>query len=817
MAQFKAKLPRLKLRGKIIFAAALVFTIAIAASLTYVITSSRSKDLATADQQLSALAQQRADAISLRVNQYSAVAAATARATEAVIADAGAPLALLGPIVSKQAESVSDAISVLVMLTPDAGLTTRPDFVSSGFGYKDNYLGVDAQRAAPGKPLAMTTLESTDGTGYPWIGDDMKNGDDVAGPTLYSGVLYTSVVSIVHDAAGKAVGVAIVAFDGKTLSDLIGGEPPMGNGFAAVVNADGIWVMSADPKVLGTKATDSYITDAVAGLAKTGTYSTTGAAPDGTMWSLNARAIPLAGSTRKWAAIIGVPQATLLTASNQQLLSFLIGGLVILGLGLVAFFFVGNSIARPVNRMTGVMRKIAENDYAVDVPYANRKDEIGDMAQAVEVFRQNGLKVNAMTEAEAARIIRDQQARMQMMSELREAFGNVVDAAVAGDFSKRVDTEFPDAELNAIASSINNLVQTVDRGVGETGEVLAALADTDLTKRMEGDYAGAFAKLKIDTNAVADKLTDIVTQLKNTSGSLKLATSEILSGANDLSERTTKQAATIEETSAAMEVLAQTVLQNAKRASDASAVAASVTRTAEEGGQVMGAANEAMERITASSSKISNIIGLIDDIAFQTNLLALNASVEAARAGDAGKGFAVVAVEVRRLAQSAASASSEIKGLIEQSVGEVSGGSRLVADAAQKLAAMLQAARSSNELMDGIARDSREQASAIEEVSTAVRQMDEMTQHNAALVEEINASIEQTEAQASDLDRVVDVFTLSDAPAGRPIRIAAAPAKAPPKAPAKGGIKAMQDRVKQAAKSYLTRGNTAVDPEWNEF
>ncbi len=813
MPQLKLKLPQLKLRGKIIVAAALVFTLAIAASLTYVITSSRSKDLATADQQLSALAQQRADAISLRVNQYSAVAAATARATEAVIADANAPLTLLGPIVSKQAESVPDAISVLVMLTPDANLTARPDFASSTFGYKDNYLGVDAQRAGPGKPLAMTTLEAQNGAGYPWIADDMKNGDDVAGPTDYSGVLYTSVVSIVHDAAGKAVGVAIVAFDGKTLSDLIGGEPPMGNGFAAVVNADGIWVMSADPKQLGTKATDSYITDALAGLSKNGSYATTGAAPDGTMWSLNARSIPLAGSTRKWAAIIGVPQATLLVASNQLLLSFIIGGLVLLALGIVAFFFVGNSIAKPVIKMTGVMRKIADNDYSVEVPYADRRDEIGDMAKAVEIFRENGMKVSEMTEAEAARVIRDQQARTRMMTELREAFGNVVDAAVAGDFGKRVETEFPDAELNAIASSINNLVQTVGNGVGETGEVLAALADTNLTKRMAGDYQGAFARLKHDTNAVAEKLTDIVTQLKGTSGSLKLATSEILSGANDLSERTTKQASTIQETSAAMDRLAETVMQNAKRASDASEVAASVTRTAEEGGQVMGAANEAMERITASSSKISNIIGLIDDIAFQTNLLALNASVEAARAGDAGKGFAVVAVEVRRLAQSAASASSEIKGLIEQSVGEVSGGSRLVADAAQKLTAMLQAARSSNELMDGIARDSREQASAIEEVTTAVRQMDEMTQHNAALVEQINASIEQTEAQASDLDRVVDIFNLSENGLARP----AAKSAPAPKAPAKGGIKAMQDRVKQAAKSYLTRGNTAIDPEWSEF
>ena len=226
----------------------------------------------------------------------------------------------------------------------------------------------------------------------------------------------------------------------------------------------------------------------------------------------------------------------------------------------------------------------------------------------------------------------------------------------------------------------------------------------------------------------------------------------------------------------------------------------------------MVSANAAMERITQSSGKISNIIGLIDDIAFQTNLLALNASVEAARAGDAGKGFAVVAVEVRRLAQSAASASAEVKVLIEQSGTEVTGGSKLVADAANKLAAMLTAARSSNELMDGIARDSREQASAIEEVTTAVRQMDEMTQHNAALVEEINASIEQTEAQASDLDRVVEVFSLGES-------ATAAPRRAEPARPAKpaGGIKALQHKVTQAAKSYLSHGNAAVDKDWAEF
>jgi len=462
------------------------------------------------------------------------------------------------------------------------------------------------------------------------------------------------------------------------------------------------------------------------------------------------------------------------------------------GCGLV--WLLISNIGLPISRLTKMMRRLAGGEFAVEITDAVRRDEIGDMARAVEVFRESGIKVAHLTQAEAAAVVRNQEERGRMMAELQVAFGDVVDAAVAGDFSRRVQAEFPDSELNALAESVNNLVDTVDRGIGATGEVLGALAQADLTHRVVGDFKGSLGRLKDDTNLVAEKLSDVVTRLKGTSRSLKTATGEILAGANDLSERTTKQASTIEETSAAMEQLASTVLENANRAQEASQIAGVVTETAETGGNVMRDANAAMDRITTSSGKISNIIGVIDDIAFQTNLLALNASVEAARAGDAGKGFAVVAVEVRRLAQSAAQASSEVKGLIEQSGTEVTAGSKLVAEAASRLEAMLAAARQSSTLMDGIARESREQASGIEEVAVAVRQMDAMTQHNAALVEQTNAAIEQTEAQAVELDHIVDIFTLSDT-GKHEGRVHRSTAISP---------------VKPRAAVYLTHGNAAL-------
>ena len=389
---------------------------------------------------------------------------------------------------------------------------------------------------------------------------------------------------------------------------------------------------------------------------------------------------------------------------------------------------------------------------------------IGGYALIVETLIE-GIVKDAVAEATAPRRTGFFRRQPETAPDLGETLGkslSVLLKAVLLDVDLAVSTYFDriteqaDADRAAWAAK-------VERAVSLSGEALRALAEGDLTHRITEPFDAEFEAIKTDINSVADRLSAIMMQLGSSAGSLRRTTADIATGTADLSDRTSRQAASIEQTSAVMEQIAAAVADNVGRTRSAHEEVVAVSAFAEEGGQVFGQASEAMERISTSSQKIAGIIGVIDDIAFQTNLLALNASVEAARAGEAGKGFAVVAVEVRRLAQSTARASSEIKELIDTSSGEVAAGSDLVAKASEKLDRILDGIRRHSGLMDAIAQANRAQASSIDEINVAIREVEETTRRNAELVEETNHAIGRTDEEAAELEAIVHRFRLQRA------------------------------------------------------
>ncbi|MBX9606476.1 MAG: PAS domain S-box protein [Gammaproteobacteria bacterium] len=293
-----------------------------------------------------------------------------------------------------------------------------------------------------------------------------------------------------------------------------------------------------------------------------------------------------------------------------------------------------------------------------------------------------------------------------------------------------------------------------------TSAVMSEVQRGNLTMTLDGEYEGEFAVLQRAVNGTIEQLRDVVGRIRTGALNINSAASEVAKGNTELSTRTEEQASSLEETAASMEEMTSTVQQNAENSRQANELAASARDQAAEGGEVVGRAVDAMSAINQSSRKIADIIGVIDEIAFQTNLLALNAAVEAARAGEQGRGFAVVASEVRNLAQRSASAAKEIKALINDSVGKVAEGSRLVDESGRTLTTIVAAVRKVSDIIADIAVASEEQSSGISQVNTAVTQMDQMTQQNAALVEQAAAAAESMDEESRGLIELVQFFDL---------------------------------------------------------
>jgi methyl-accepting chemotaxis protein len=450
--------------------------------------------------------------------------------------------------------------------------------------------------------------------------------------------------------------------------------------------------------------------------------------------------------------------------------------------GLMLGYLIGQyGIAKPLGKVSQVLTELANGNKAVEIPFADYRDEVGDNARAAQTFKQNLIRIEKM-EAEQkeneARAAAEREAAMQKMaSEFEAAVGGIVQAAVAGDFSQRVDLTGKTGLIFNIGTAINSLCENVATALDDLMRVLNALAEGNLTERITAEYRGNFARLKDNANKTAERIGATIAEIKASAREVTNASAEISTSTTDLSQRTEEQAASLEETSASMEEISATVRKNAENAQLANQSAASTREAAEHGGQVVTRAVEAMARIEESSRKISDIIGVIDEIARQTNLLALNAAVEAARAGEAGRGFAVVASEVRTLAQRSSQAAKDIKDLITNSNDQVKEGVELVNRAGESLNGIVESIKQVAAIVADIASASAEQASGIEQVGKALSQMDEVTQQNSALVEENAATAKALEHQASAMDRRIAAFRIDAALAEQTSDKAAPPAR----------------------------------------
>jgi methyl-accepting chemotaxis protein len=480
--------------------------------------------------------------------------------------------------------------------------------------------------------------------------------------------------------------------------------------------------------------------------------------------------------------------ATIATTTAQTIrLAIGLAIFLVAGIAMLGYAIVSRGIVRPIRKLTAGMRELADGNFDVVLAGLGRKDEIGDIAGAVEAFKVKAAeKARRESEERLAldkRAADEREAAMQKMaSEFEAAVGGIVQAAVAGDFSQRVDLEGKTGLVLTIGTALNSLSENVAKALDDLITMLNALSEGDLSQRITAAYQGNFALLTDNANKTAERISATIGEIKTSAREVTNASTEISASTTDLSQRTEEQGASLEQISASMEEISATVKQNAENAQQANASASGTREVAHRGGQVVAKAIDAMARIEESSRKISDIIGVIDEIARQTNLLALNAAVEAARAGDAGRGFAVVASEVRSLAQRSSQAAKDIKDLIVNSNGQVKDGVDLVNRAGSALTEIVESIKTVAEIVADIATASAEQASGIEQVNKALTQMDEVTQQNSALVEENAATAKTLEHQARGMDERVAFFKIENAAESADRAIAANPHKQQPAA-----------------------------------
>lgn len=560
----------------------------------------------------------------------------------------------------------------------------------------------------------------------------------------------------------------------------------------------------------------------------------------------------------------------------------MIGSIVIFIIALLFSRITLLAVTRPLNELVNVSRHVQQKgDFSARIKVANM-DEVGQAASAFNELLENMAKaiadanrvVGAIAQSDFSQRVNVQyvgdldklkqgvngsaeqvafmmgelskvmqglhngQFDLKMDERVPKAFSDQVESALQsidqvivqinqvmsymneGKFQHRVNTEAR-GQLDVMKKNINSSMDALERAVKDITRVVVAQSEGDLTQNITAQYHGELRVLTEAVNTSAEKLTEVVSKAVTASNIVHTAADEVSRGAQDLSQRVQEQAAALEETSATMDEMNSAVQNNTENAKQATGVAREVQGKATQGTKVMQQTIDAMNAIQQSSHKIADIVTLIDGIAFQTNLLALNAAVEAARAGDHGRGFAVVAGEVRALAQKSADAAKDIKSLIEESVGRIDQGTKLASESGEMLNGITSAVEQVAQMIDHIARASSEQAEGVSQVHKAIADIDQVTQQNAALVEQTSAASESMSEQAANLSRDMAFFNTGNtakqsataprlaAPGNKPV------AKHQPEKPVAKPVKIEEKKSAGLAVEKSARINDS--DEWSEF